>query len=222
MEYFPGDDFVEVEIVDVVRIATRAGGVQIPVPAWYLILGEKNGNKRLPIVIGYAEGESILIALSPHHKISRPLSHDLMISMITELGGKINYVAVVDIKENTFYGEIHVVNTETGKEHVLDARPSDAIAIAARIKCPIYVKNEIMDSVGVSEEQLREGAESETPQKERESPKPQPRKITKLEDMSIEDLQEQLKRAIEDENYELAAKLRDIINKKKGGSSGEK
>jgi len=222
MKPTPGDDFVEVEIVDVVRIATKAGGIQIPVPAWYLILGEKNGKKRLPIVIGYAEGESILIALSPHHKISRPLSHDLMIALVTELNGKIIYVAVVDIKENTFYGEIHVVDMTTGKEHVLDARPSDAIAIAARIKCPIYVKKEIMDTVGVSEEQLREGAESETPRKEGGTPEPPPRKVRKLEDMNIEDLQEQLKKAIEEENYELAAKIRDIINKKRGESTGEK
>jgi uncharacterized protein len=111
-----------------------------------LLLQERDGQHRvLPIGIGAAEAEAISLALE---KIStpRPLTHDLLQSVIEELGGTLRMVHVNDYQDHTFYAELHL--EVGGAPHVISARPSDSIALAARVGCPIQVAESVLDAAG--------------------------------------------------------------------------
>lgn len=213
---------IEAVIIDLRRIPAKMGRGAIQYYVWYLILGEKNGNKRLPIVIGDAEAVSILIALDKKQSFPRPLSHDLAFLIFKELGIKIIYCSVVDIKENTFYGEICL--EFNGKKYVFDARPSDAIAFAVRANCPIFIADNVLEEAGIKSEDL-EKAEEETEENQEitsQATTKTPSKTHKsLEDMSLEELKKELQKAVSEENYELAAKIRDLIKAKESGEEGK-
>ena len=105
-----------------------------------LFLEELAGNRLLPIWIGISEGQAIAIRFSGI-VLPRPLTHDLLLSSITTLGWSVEKVVVSDIKDNTFYARIHVVQEGVGRD--LDSRPSDAIAVAVRAGCPIFVEEKV-------------------------------------------------------------------------------
>ena len=105
-----------------------------------LFLEELSGNRLLPIWIGISEGQAIAIRFSGI-VLPRPLTHDLLLSSITTLGWAVEKVVVSDIRDNTFYARIHVV--KDGVEQDLDSRPSDAIAVAVRAGCPIFVDEKV-------------------------------------------------------------------------------
>jgi hypothetical protein len=107
-----------------------------------IFLEELEGSRLLPIWIGIAEGQAIAIRFSGI-VLPRPLTHDLMISAVKQLGWEVSKVVVSDIKENTFYAR--VVVTDGKKTEQLDSRPSDAIAIAVRAGCPIFVDESVFD-----------------------------------------------------------------------------
>ena len=212
---------IEVEVVDLKRIATKIEGRrEIFHYAYYLILGEKNGNRKLPIVIGEAEAMSIFIALSSERTFPRPLSHDLIFQILKTFNVKFVYAAIVALEQNTFYAEL-VLETE-GKRFAFDARPSDAIAIALRANCRIFVDRELFNNLSVSEEELKaaEHHEEQQPSGKPQSPPSQEKTPSKkLEDMSIEELKRELERAVAREDYELAARIRDLLRQKGGEGS---
>ncbi|MDX6768304.1 MAG: bifunctional nuclease family protein [Elusimicrobiota bacterium] len=107
-----------------------------------IFLEEMGGNRLLPIWIGITEGQAIAIRFSGI-VLPRPLTHDLLLAAIKELGWSVKKIVVCDIKENTFYARIHV--TDGKKTVALDSRPSDAIAIAVRAGCPIMVEEKVFD-----------------------------------------------------------------------------
>ena len=107
-----------------------------------IFLEEMGGNRLLPIWIGITEGQAIAIRFSGI-VLPRPLTHDLLLAAIKELGWSVKKVVVCDIKENTFYARIHV--TDGKKTVMLDSRPSDAIAVAVRAGCPIMVEEKVFD-----------------------------------------------------------------------------
>lgn len=110
-----------------------------------VILKEKDGSRVLPIMIGYYEAQSIHLALNDI-QIQRPLTHDLLVNIIYALDTDIRFVVVNELRETTFYARIHFhVN---GQDIDVDSRPSDAIAIAVRGNCPIYVEESVLDSAG--------------------------------------------------------------------------
>lgn len=107
-----------------------------------IFLEEMTGNRLLPIWIGITEGQAIAIRFSGI-VLPRPLTHDLLLAAIKELGWSVKKVVVCDIKENTFYARIHV--TDGKRTALLDSRPSDAIAVAVRAGCPIMVEEKVFD-----------------------------------------------------------------------------
>ncbi len=109
-----------------------------------IILKEKNGERMMPILIGYYEAQSIHLALNDIH-IQRPLTHDLSVNIIDALKAKVERVVVNDLRESTFYARIHF-STSNGPIDV-DSRPSDAIAIAVRINAPIFVAKDLLEQI---------------------------------------------------------------------------
>ncbi len=110
-----------------------------------VILKEKDGNRILPIMIGYYEAQSIHLALNDIH-IQRPLTHDLLVNIIYALDADIRYVIVNDLRETTFYARIHF--NINGQDVDVDARPSDAVAVAVRSNSTIYVEDSVLDAAG--------------------------------------------------------------------------
>ncbi len=119
-----------------------------------IVLKDLDSDRFLPIWIGQPEADAITIHLTDS-KVARPLTHDLIVGLVRDLGAQIRHVLVNELREETFFARV-VVRTREGKEVEVDSRPSDAIAIAVRINCPIYVDDEIMTNHG--QEPDEEGA----------------------------------------------------------------
>ena len=181
--------------VDILGLSTSpaSGG------AYALILKEMSGNRRLPIIIGAFEAQSIALEMEGI-KPPRPLTHDLMKTIIDRLGVALSEVTVSELRDGTFYAKLSLDSQE------VDSRPSDAIALAVRYGVPIYVSEKVMEEASfVPEAEGEEGERLSTPTKEK---KPATQKMSKLEALNA-----QLKEAIEKEDYEKAARLRDEIRK---------
>ena len=189
-------DFVQVDIVGL-STSPSSGG------AYALVLGEIEGNRRLPIIIGAFEAQAIALELE-NIQPPRPMTHDLLRDLFETVGAEILDVVIDELREGTFFAKIRFVHT--GDEGQLDARPSDAVAVAVRVGAPIYVSPSVLDEAGIPTEE--EGVSALTrPETEEEPAKPKSR---------LKQVEDQLEKAINEENYELAAKLRDEIQKMKG------
>lgn len=173
--------------------------------AYALILSEPDGSRRLPIIIGSYEAQAIALELE-NIKPPRPMTHDLLKNLILSFDTQVQEVIVNDLSEGTFYAQI--IYDREGQPVELDARPSDAIALAVRFGAPIYVEESVLIEAGINTEPepetLEEALGSETDD-------------TGQKELSrLEQLEQELKTAIETENYEKAAKIRDRIQKLKG------
>jgi bifunctional DNase/RNase len=202
---------VERVLVDILGLSTNpaSGG------AYALILREVEGARRLPIIIGQAEAQSIALEMEGI-KPPRPLTHDLMKNIISAFGSELTDVTIDDLRDGTFYAKLNIDN------QLIDSRPSDAIALAVRYGAQIFVASGVMDEASfVPEEEEEEGPQKEAKEAKEsgtESPKPQkaatPQKETPPGKMTrLEQLHQQLKQAIEKEEYEKAAALRDEIRR---------
>lgn len=179
-----------------------------------LVLGEKEGNRRLPIIIGMFEAQSIAIQIE---KISpnRPLTHDLFKSFAQHLNVSIIEVLISDLKEGVFYSKI--VCNDGEREFDLDARPSDAIAIGLRFGVPIYTVESVLSEAGIILSDLEEEEEEETDEIETSVSSSSGRTESgksNLRDVSVDELNKLLEEALEKEDYERAAKIRDELNKR--------
>ncbi len=178
--------------------------------AYALVLAEENGKRRIPIIIGGFEAQSIAIVLE---KLSppRPLTHDLFHTFAKNINIKIKEVVISKLEEGVFYADI--VYSFNNKIITIDARTSDAVALALRFKCPIYTSETIMAKAGVVLDvgkEIDEEKEIITTQEENDSDSDN--------DFSVynnKKLKEKLNKAISEENYELASKIRDEINLRK-------
>jgi len=177
--------------------------------AFALLLKEFDGNRRLPIMIGHFEAQAIGLELEGS-KPPRPLTHDLLKIVIDELGGSVTEVVINELFNNTFYAKIIIEIATLTNE--IDARPSDAIALALRTDAPIYVAESVMDVASFAP---TEENDDEFPSETQNEAPPQslPNKKATTKEAKLATLQEQLKAAIEAEEYERAAKLRDDIVK---------
>ena len=132
------------------RLAAELEGIRVEVPSNIpvMLIREIDESRRvIPIYIGEAEASSISDALSGVVP-DRPLTHDLMLNTIAELGGEVVMVVVTDVQEHTYFANIHIA--VDGVEKVISARPSDAIALAVRAEVPVFVESDLMDKVGKS------------------------------------------------------------------------
>ena len=171
--------------------------------AYAILLKEIDGTRRLPIIIGAFEAQAIALEMEGI-KPPRPLTHDLLKTLVDNLGANVLEIIVNELKENTFYAKI--VLEASGLTNEIDARPSDAIALAVRTYAPIFVNESVMSSAAFipSDETDIQGLETS----DLESDKRAPSKETQLAA-----LQDKLREALENEEFERAAKLRDDIKR---------
>jgi bifunctional DNase/RNase len=172
--------------------------------AYALILEEESGNRRLPVIIGTSEAQSIAIQLEGL-KPFRPLTHDLFVSMANSFHITVTEVNIVKLEEGIFYSEI-ICKRELAKIKI-DSRTSDAISIALRFNAPIFVTEEIIEKAGILFNE--DIGESDTENSEKKQ------KSDNFEDYSVKELQKIMDEAVEKEDYETASKIRDEIKKRK-------
>jgi hypothetical protein len=178
--------------------------------AYALILYELEGKRKLPIIIGGFEAQAIALKLE-NIKPPRPFTHDLFKNIADVFHLHVNEIIIDELHNETFYAK--VVCEVNGEVHEIDARPSDAIAIAVRFNAPLFVTEEIMNEAGIKEEQKEDGEEDEVLQAEEVSPL-----ALVSPNVRLEELQSALNDAISNENYEEAARLRDEITRLKSSS----
>jgi bifunctional DNase/RNase len=198
-------DLIQVDIIGL-STSPSSGG------AYALVLGEIDGNRRLPIIIGAFEAQAIALELE---KIQppRPMTHDLIRDLFDSVSADVTDILIDELQEGTFFAKIRY--TVGGNEAQLDCRPSDAVALAVRVGAPIFVAPSVLDEAGIpTEEGEGLSALEATPEEEPVAEEPAPQEDKDMTPM--EQLEEDLARAIADEDYELAAKLRDDITRLKG------
>lgn len=184
--------------------------------AYALVLSEMEGSRTLPIIIGAFEAQSIAIALEKEIRPPRPLTHDLFKTFSDRFSIEIKEVIIHKLIDGVFFSSL--ICQKDGVEEVIDARTSDAIAIAVRFQAPIFTYENILDKAGVFlkiEDELGLNDLSETEEISSEGEDLLKVDTTSLDSkLSVSELNNQLDKAIADENYELAAKIRDEISKK--------
>ena len=164
-----------------------------PADAYALVLEEVGGERKIPIIIGHLEAQAIKVMMVKYHA-PRPLTHDLFVAFAQQLEAELRMVLIYKAKDGVFYSYLYF--EKGGEEIKIDARTSDAIALALRFKCPIYTTEDIMESEHLHD--LGEGKFS-----------------VPITSVSLQMLEEALQKAIENEEYEQASQLRDEIRKRK-------
>ncbi len=190
---------VELKFLRITYSHTHAG-------AYALILSELNGDRRLPIITGGVEAQAIAIQVE-NIRPARPLTHDLFKNFCDELGIRLVEVVINDLVEGIFHAKLVLEQSRRTVE--VDARSSDAIALALRFNCPIHTYEFILAAAGLKMEEGEEGQENPVA---KEAPEPK----VNLRTASPEDLRQMLQDAIDAEDYEGASKLRDELKRREG------
>ena len=192
---------VELKFLRITYSHTHAG-------AYALILSEVLGDRRLPIIIGGVEAQAIAIQVE-NIKPARPLTHDLFKNVSDTLGITLKEVIINDLVEGIFHAKLLL--EQDGRTAEIDARSSDAIALALRFECPIFTYEFILGAAGLKVEEGEEAAEEEKKTKGKRGKKEPDKPITAR---SMDELNGLLKEALASEDYELASKLRDEIKRR--------
>ncbi len=179
--------------------------------AYALVLSEVDGSRTLPIVIGAFEAQSIAIALEKEIKPPRPLTHDLFKSFADRFKIKIKQVIIHKLVDGVFYSSLICERDKI--EEIIDTRTSDAIALATRFNAPIFTYENILDKAGIYLK-IKDELTAESKSLSIEKLVDEPSKKVNLSKYTIKQLNEKLTRAVQNEDYELAAKIRDEINKR--------
>jgi len=180
---------------------------QTVVGTYGLVLSEEFGSRRFSVMIGEPEAQSIALKMN-NKKSPRPLTHDLIKSLLGLFDSKLEKVLIYDMINDVFFSELHIMKDD--KLIVLDARTSDAVALAVRSECPIYIKSDILAIVGTEVE-----TESSTANTENVQIGLDELTFEDLEMLPLVSLEELLELALQEEKYELAVNLRDAITRKK-------
>ncbi len=176
-----------------------------------LVLAEEYGSRRLPIIIGMFEAQAIAIEME---KITpnRPMTHDLFKSFARAFDFTVEEIIISDLKEGIFFAK--VMCTDGIRQKIIDARPSDAVAIGLRFQVPIYTTEAILADAGITPQEANIADETEELSKKTTSNRPQKSFSDSLKDSSIEQLNKMLEEALQKEEYERAAKIRDEIDRR--------
>ena len=191
---------IQLDIVGLSNSQTQSG-------AYALILGEIGGKRRLPIVIGNFEAKAIAIALDNEYKSQRPITHDLFKTLADGFKINVQKVVISSINSGGIFSSIIYCLDHNGKEVELDSRTSDAVAIAVRFKAPIFTFEAIISEAGIILDKdviMTQSIESKENQEGSND----------FKNLSIKELERKLNEAVENEDYELASKIRDEINKR--------
>ena len=183
--------------------------------AYALVLSEMEGTRTLPIIIGAFEAQSIAIALETEIRPPRPLTHDLFKTFSDRFEINIKEVIIHKLVDGVFFSSL--ICEREGKEEVLDTRTSDAIAIAVRFNAPIYTYENILDKAGVYlkvEEEMTIENKQESSEISFKIDEIIEKDKNNFSTLSLEEVHNQLNNAVANENYELAAELRDEISKR--------
>lgn len=192
---------IKLEIAGLSYSQTQSG-------AYALVLSEVGGKRQLPIVIGGFEAQAIAIELEKMTP-TRPLTHDLFKNFAQSFSIDVREIVIYNLSEGIFYSKL--ICESDGITTEIDARTSDAIAIAVRFHCPIYTFEHILSSAGIQSEDADDEHESTYPIEDEDLSSAD----GDLQTMSEEDLEGQLGEALENEDYELASRIRDEMNKRR-------
>jgi len=192
---------IELEIVALSHSITQTH-------SYAVVLGEVNGLRRLPIVIGGFEAQAIAVALEKMHP-SRPLTHDLMKNFMNAFSIDLQEIVICDLQEGIFYSKLVCVSENDTVE--IDSRTSDALALAVRFGCPIYTYDNILESAGI----LMEDPSGKKKQPKEAVAAESASGTDDLKAMSIEELNSLLNEVLEQEDYIRAIAIRDEINSRK-------
>ena len=190
---------VSLEIIGLTYSESQTG-------AYVLILGDKHSRRRLPIVIGSAEAESIAVGIEKH-KNGRPHTHDLFLRFANEFNIEIKEVVINRFREGVYYAML--VCKQGDNLTMIDARPSDAIAIAVRSDCGIYAYETVMDEASIIMDDMEETPSEETDSDDYINKE---KGETQLALLTLHELEDLLQDAIDNEDYQRAAQIRDEIN----------
>lgn len=177
--------------------------------AYALVLAEENGDRRIPIIIGPIEAQSIAIQLEGL-KPPRPLTHDLFKNLATAFEIRVTEVVIYKLEEGIFYSEL--ICMRDNKQIIIDSRTSDAVALSLRFDCPIYTTDEILQRAGIVIEFENEQGQEEWHQPLRNEPM---RGKHEYEKYTSAELTQMLNNAVHAEDYEKASAIRDEINRRK-------
>ena len=183
--------------------------------AFALILQETNGSRKLPIVIGGFEAQAIAIGLEKKIKTSRPLTHELFKSFADKFGIKLNHIIISKLKDGVFFSNIVLENK--GDLIRIDSRTSDAIALSIRFNAPIFVKKDILDKAGFDDDEKYSEEINFTDDNffKDENSKKSYIKSKDIKKISTNNIKKMLENSLQNEDYEMAAKLRDELNSRK-------
>lgn len=193
---------IKLEIIGLSYSQTQSG-------AYALVLGEAEGKRRLPIIIGGPEAQSIAIELEKMQP-ARPLTHDLFKSFAEAFKISVKEVLIYNLIEGIFYSKL-ICQDSSGDFKEIDSRTSDAVALATRFGCPVYTYEFILSSAGINIEEG--GTFTEKTDLEKKAPKPSGEGA--FSELSTDELKQILKEAIEEEEYEKASQVRDELKKRK-------
>ena len=180
--------------------------------SYAIVLGEKNGIRRLPIVIGAFEAQAIAVAMEKVTP-SRPLTHDLMRNVMNAFDVQLKEVLIDNLQEGVFFAKLICQHQNNLVE--IDSRTSDAIALAVRFNCPVYTFEFILDQAGIVLENPTSLSENKSAEKKSTTTKP--KTVAKKDDLSsftLAQLEEKLQTHLENEEYEKAAAVRDEMSKR--------
>ena len=183
--------------------------------AFALILQETNGSRKLPIVIGGFEAQAIAIGLEKKIKTSRPLTHELFKSFADKFGIKLNHIIISKLKDGVFFSNIVCENNDDIIK--IDFRTSDAIALSIRFNIPIFVKKDILDEAGFDDDEKYSEEINFTDNNffKDENPDKSYKKFKDIKKISTNNIKKMLENSLQNEDYEMAAKLRDELNSRK-------
>lgn len=206
---------IELDIVALSHSVTQSHNYAV-------VLGEQDGSRRLPIVIGGFEAQAIAVAME-RMTPNRPLTHDLFKNTLETFEVELKEVIINNLLDGIFYARLICI--KDGEEFEIDSRTSDALAMAVRFNCPIFTYEFILDAAGVILEDSEEGGDEQTPA---EKPKATSKKKGKrkravagntLSSYTADELSKMLEEVLADEDYERAAKIRDEITRREGRES---
>ena len=184
---------------------------QIESGVYALILQQENTTRRIPIIIGFPEAQAIECKLQ-EIKTPRPLTHDIMINSLLEFGIRLEYVLIKRLPNGVFSADLHFTDGET--EKIVDARSSDAVALAIRVNAPIFTTEDVIKEASfdpADKKRLASSNSQKTQIKDKEYSN------SGLESLSLDQLSQAMNKAAEAEDYEEAARIKAEINKRKNG-----